>query len=151
MSSPSPRSTRSTGFRLLMILLVVGVSVGGWIYYQHARAQTLAAKAAVDSLRPSKRVQVHSLGRLEPTGTILQLSPSSGNEGAVIETAVGQRKATTWTPARRWPYSTISARRRGGTGGSPGSTGRRRSSPAANQGRRETRRHRSPAGGRQHG
>jgi HlyD family secretion protein len=85
MSSPSPRSTRSTGFRLLMILLVVGVSVGGWIYYQHAQAQTLAAKAAVDSLRPSKRMQVHSLGRLEPTGTILQLSPSSGNEGAVIE------------------------------------------------------------------
>ena len=85
MSNPSPRKTGRSRLRLLMILLFVGGSVGGWFYYQQIQAQTMAAKVALESLKPAKRVQVHSLGRLEPAGTILQLSPSSGNEGAVIE------------------------------------------------------------------
>ena len=85
MSNPSPRSTRLSRLRLLVLLVLVGASVGGWFYYQHLQAETVAAKAARESLTPVKRVQVHSLGRLEPAGTILQLSPSSGNEGAVIE------------------------------------------------------------------
>lgn len=85
MSSPSPRKTGRGRLSLLMLLVVVGGSVGGWFYYQHVQAQSIAAKAALESLKPVKRVQVHSLGRLEPAGTILQLSPKSGNEGAVIE------------------------------------------------------------------
>lgn len=85
MSNPSPRKTGRGRLRLLMVLAVVGGSVGGWFYYQHVQAQSIAARAALESLKPVKRVQVHSLGRLEPTGTILQLSPKSGNEGVVIE------------------------------------------------------------------
>lgn len=85
MSSPSPRKTGRGRLSLLMLLVVVGGSVGGWFYYQHVQAQSIAAKAALESFKPVKRVQVHSLGRLEPAGTILQLSPKSGNEGAVIE------------------------------------------------------------------
>jgi HlyD family secretion protein len=85
MSNPSPRKTGRGRLRLLMILVVVGGSVGGWFYYQHVQAQNVAARVALESLKPVKRVQVHSLGRLEPAGTILQLSPKSGNEGAVIE------------------------------------------------------------------
>ena len=85
MSNPSPRKTGRSRLRLLMALVVVGGSVGGWFYYQHVQAQSIAAQAALESLKPVKRVQVHSLGRLEPAGTILQLSPKSGNEGAVIE------------------------------------------------------------------
>jgi HlyD family secretion protein len=85
MSNPSPRRTGRGRLRLFMVLVLVGGSVGGWFYYQHVQAQSIAAKAALESLKPVKRVQVHSLGRLEPTGTILQLSPKSGNEGAVIE------------------------------------------------------------------
>ena len=85
MSNPTPRKTGRGRLRLLMILVVVGGSVGGWFYYQHVKAQSIVARAALESLKPVKRVQVHSLGRLEPAGTILQLSPKSGNEGAVIE------------------------------------------------------------------
>jgi len=85
MSSASPKTTGRSRLRLLAIVLLFGASVGGWFYYQHVHAQTVAAKSAAESLKPAKRVQVHSLGRLEPAGTILQLSPSSGNEGAVIE------------------------------------------------------------------
>lgn len=85
MSSPSPRKTGRSRLRVLMVLLVVAGSVGGWFYYQHVQAQSIAAEAALKLMKPVKRVQVHSLGRLEPAGTILQLSPKSGNEGAVIE------------------------------------------------------------------
>ena len=85
MSNTFLRKTGLSRFRLLMVLVVVGGSAGGWFYYQHVQAQSIAARAALESLKPVKRVQVHSLGRLEPTGTILQLSPKSGNEGAVIE------------------------------------------------------------------
>ena len=85
MSNPIPQKTGRSRLRLLMMLVLVGGSIGGWFYYQHVQAQDIAAQAALESLKPAKRVQVHSLGRLEPTGTILQLSPRSGNEGAVIE------------------------------------------------------------------
>lgn len=85
MSNASSKTTGRSRLRLLAIVLIFGASVAGWFYYQHVHAQTVAAKSAAESLKPAKRVQVHSLGRLEPAGTILQLSPSSGNEGAVIE------------------------------------------------------------------
>lgn len=85
MSNASPKNTGRSRLCLLAIVLLFGASVGGWLYYQHVQTQTMAAKFAAESLKPAKRVQVHSLGRLEPAGTILQLSPGSGNEGAVIE------------------------------------------------------------------
>lgn len=85
MSNPVTQAAGGNRFRWLIILLLIGSTIGGWFYYQHIEAQKIAAKVAVESLKPSRRVQVHSLGRLEPAGTILQLSPSSGNEGAVIE------------------------------------------------------------------
>ena len=85
MSNASPKNTGLSRLRLLAIVLLFGASVGGWLYYQHVQTQTMAAKFAAESLKPAKRIQVHSLGRLEPAGTILQLSPGSGNEGAVIE------------------------------------------------------------------
>lgn len=85
MSHATPRKTGRALRRLFVALLLCGGSVGGWMYYRHVQAQTIAAQAVVESLKPARRVQVHSLGRLEPTGTILQLSPRSGNEGAVIE------------------------------------------------------------------
>lgn len=85
MSDTSHRK-RGGRFRLFVLIVVVVVGIiSGWFYYQHVQAQYLASRAAVESLKPVKRLQVHSLGRLEPAGTILQLSPKSGNEGAVIE------------------------------------------------------------------
>lgn len=85
MSNASSKTTGRSRLRLPAIVLLFGASVGGWLYYQHVQTQTMAAKFAAESLKPAKRIQVHSLGRLEPAGTILQLSPGSGNEGAVIE------------------------------------------------------------------
>ena len=66
-----------------MILAVVIVA-SGLSYYFYSRAMTTKDNAAVSEV-PEKRTQVHALGRLEPTGTILQLVPKSGNESAVVE------------------------------------------------------------------
>jgi HlyD family secretion protein len=81
--STSTIQTRRNGRTRLLILAVVLVT-GGLSYYFYTAA--LTRKDAVE--RPevvAKRTQVHALGRLEPTGTILQLVPKSGNEGAVVD------------------------------------------------------------------
>jgi hypothetical protein len=61
MSNPIPQKTGRSRLRLLMMLVLVGGSIGGWFYYQHVQAQDIAAQAALESLKPAKRVQVHSL------------------------------------------------------------------------------------------
>ena len=71
--------------RLLWIfgtIVVIGLVVGvGYFQFEKSRA---ALSSSTRKVLP-KRTQVYALGRLEPAGTILQLAPRSGNEGAIVE------------------------------------------------------------------
>lgn len=75
----------SLASRLLWIfstILVIGLVVGvGYFQFEKSRA---ALSSTTQKVLP-KRTQVYALGRLEPAGTILQLAPRSGNEGAIVE------------------------------------------------------------------
>ncbi|MDX1965971.1 MAG: efflux RND transporter periplasmic adaptor subunit [Planctomycetaceae bacterium] len=64
-------------------ILVVATSVVAWVY---ARDHWIELKPTPGELAPAPTVRrVHALGRLEPRGTILQISAPSGNEGARVE------------------------------------------------------------------
>lgn len=63
---------------ITMIGLVIGIA------YQQSEKSKAALTAAALKVAP-KRTHVYALGRLEPAGTILQLVPRSGNEGAIVE------------------------------------------------------------------
>ncbi len=71
--------------RLLWIFVaitIIGVVIGlASLQSDKSKAATIAAAHNV----PPKRTHVYALGRLEPAGTILQLVPRSGNEGAIVE------------------------------------------------------------------
>ena len=64
-------------------MMIVFAAVIAFAYVK-SRASAVS-KTATESLPLLKRTQVYALGRLEPAGTILQLTPKSGNEGAIVE------------------------------------------------------------------
>lgn len=66
----------------LFAIALVTITV---LVYEHFQMKAAQARAQAASSSAPRRTQVHSLGRLEPTGTILQLAPKSGNEGAIVE------------------------------------------------------------------
>lgn len=66
----------------MIVTILVGVSIA--IIYLRSRAAAVSTKA-IESSQPPQRTHVYALGRLEPAGTILQLMPRSGNEGAIVE------------------------------------------------------------------
>jgi HlyD family secretion protein len=68
---------------LLGVALVVCVAAAGAGIQRQLAIRKSAANAA--ALPEPERTHVHALGRLEPAGTILQLTPRSGNEGATVE------------------------------------------------------------------
>ena len=82
-SSASTRGSLSS--RLLWIfaaITIVGLVIGlGYLQSQKSKAALTAAAVNVTPMR----THVYALGRLEPAGTILQLVPRSGNEGAIVE------------------------------------------------------------------
>jgi HlyD family secretion protein len=84
MKSSTSKSRSSTGRRIWFALLTILVSVIIAFLYIRSRAVAFSA-GATDELQPTERTHVNALGRLEPAGTILQLTPKSGNEGAVVE------------------------------------------------------------------
>jgi len=64
-------------------ILVVATGVVAWVY---AREHWIELKPAPGDFAPAPTVRrVHALGRLEPRGTVLQISAPSGNEGARVE------------------------------------------------------------------
>ena len=67
-----------TSAAVITIALVIGVA------YQQSEKSKAALNAATIKVAP-QRTHVYALGRLEPAGTILQLVPRSGNEGALVE------------------------------------------------------------------
>jgi HlyD family secretion protein len=67
-----------------MVLLVVGgLSVVAALWYYGAARNADDVPVDLGSIQDSLQ-RIHSLGRLEPAGTVLQLVPASGNEGAVV-------------------------------------------------------------------
>ncbi len=84
MKSTAFHTNSSTGRRIWFALLTTLASVIIAFLYFKSRAVAFSAKST-DALQPSDRTHVNALGRLEPAGTILQLTPKSGNEGAVVE------------------------------------------------------------------
>jgi HlyD family secretion protein len=61
------------------LLLSGGIAWWQWNQKQLAKQETPTAVAV------PARTHVYALGRLEPAGTILELTPKSGNEGAIVD------------------------------------------------------------------
>ncbi len=82
MNTTSPTSDT---FRRVGGLAIAGIVVAavyfGWSEYSKRTAE----KEAMKSVVIPKKTHIYALGRLEPAGTILQLSPMSGNEGTIVE------------------------------------------------------------------
>ena len=75
----------SLASRLLWIfgaVAIIGLVIGVG-YFQSEKSRAAFTSKALN-VAP-KRTHVYALGRLEPAGTILQLVPRSGNEGAIVE------------------------------------------------------------------
>ena len=84
MSSSSSRRGSLTSRLLWMFaaMTIIGLVIGlASLQSDKSKAASIAAARNV----PPKRTRVYALGRLEPAGTILQLVPRSGNEGAIVE------------------------------------------------------------------
>ena len=84
MNSTASKSHASRGRKIWFVLLTILVGVVIAFTYLKSRAAAFSA-TGIDSLQPPERTHVYALGRLEPAGTILQLMPKSGNEGAIVE------------------------------------------------------------------
>ncbi len=81
-SASNSGSSRGRGIWIFLMMIVFAAVIA--FAYVKSRASAVS-KTATESLPPLKRTQVYALGRLEPAGTILQLTPKSGNEGAIVE------------------------------------------------------------------
>ena len=84
MKSSTSNAGSSSGRRTWFVLLTILVGVVMALIYMKSHAAALSA-AAIESSQPPQRTHVYALGRLEPAGSILQLMPKSGNEGATID------------------------------------------------------------------
>ena len=71
--------------RYLALMMVLVAVAAGCFLYEHLEMQAAESVALQAAAQRPGRTQVHALGRLEPAGTILQLAPKSGNEGAIVE------------------------------------------------------------------
>ncbi len=81
-SASNSGSSRGRGIWIFLMMIVFAAVIA--FAYVKSRASAVS-KTATESLPLLKRTQVYALGRLEPAGTILQLTPKSGNEGAIVE------------------------------------------------------------------
>lgn len=84
MSSSLSRRGSLTSRLLWMFaaITIIGLVIG--VAYLQSEKSKAALTAAALNATP-KRTHVYALGRLEPAGTILQLVPRSGNEGAIVD------------------------------------------------------------------
>ncbi len=81
----SPGSGTRYGRLGLLTAMIIGIFWGGYAVIGRLRSERRAAASAQADDQPTTLTRIHALGRLEPRGTILQLSPRSGNEGATVE------------------------------------------------------------------
>lgn len=77
------RKSRALWFLLLIVILG---GIAGATAVHRMQSDSLAGRASASPHPAATPVKhVHALGRLEPAGTVLRLSPPSGNEGARVE------------------------------------------------------------------
>ncbi len=84
MNSTASKWHASRGRKIWFVLLTILIGVVTAFTYFKSRAAAFSS-TAINTLQPQERTHVYALGRLEPAGTILQLMPKSGNEGATVE------------------------------------------------------------------
>ncbi len=84
MNSSASNAGSSSGRRIWFVMLTILAGVVIAFIYIRSRAAATSA-TAIESSQPPLRTHVYALGRLEPAGSILQLMPKSGNEGAIVE------------------------------------------------------------------
>jgi HlyD family secretion protein len=84
MSSSSSRRGSMSSRILWMFAAITAIGLVIGVAYLQSNISESASTAATLNV-PPKRTHVYALGRLEPAGTILQLVPRSGNEGAIVE------------------------------------------------------------------
>lgn len=76
---------KSRVLRIVVLVLVLG-GIAGATAVHRMQADAAAGRASTAPDAATATVEhVHALGRLEPAGTVLRLSPPSGNEGARVE------------------------------------------------------------------
>ena len=84
MKSSAPNAISSSGRRIRLVMLTILVGLVVALIYIRSRAAAFPT-TSIKSSQPPERTHVYALGRLEPAGSILQLMPKSGNEGAIVE------------------------------------------------------------------
>lgn len=84
MNSTASKGTSSSGRRIWFVMLTILAGVVIAVIYIKSRAAAISA-TTLESSQPPLRTHVYALGRLEPAGSILQLMPKSGSEGAIVE------------------------------------------------------------------
>lgn len=80
-----PRRWRSILQWCLALAVILGGFAGAAAVSHVASESIQQAAAPVSSAAAAGSRHVHALGRLEPAGTVVRLSPPSGNEGARVE------------------------------------------------------------------
>lgn len=77
-----PGSVMSRLIWMLAAIIAIGLVIGV-VYLQSDKFKNAPETGTLSE--PPQRTHVYALGRLEPAGTILQLVPRSGNEGAIVD------------------------------------------------------------------
>jgi len=84
MNTSAIKTVFSAGRVVWFVLLIITIAAVVAAQYVKDRA-TAASKKVTESLSELVRTHVYALGSLEPAGTVLQLMPKSGNDGATVE------------------------------------------------------------------
>lgn len=84
-ASTTPRRWRRTLLWCAALVVTLGGFAGAAAVCQRQSELALHANQSVTTLAAGGCRRVHALGRLEPAGTVLRLSPPSGNDGARVE------------------------------------------------------------------
>lgn len=87
MNAKPAKSPRRRTLLLALAGLVVILGGIAWASAVHQMNTRAAAKSnsEAEEIARSRRTTVHALGRLEPAGTVLKISPQSGNDGTRVE------------------------------------------------------------------
>lgn len=79
-----PKRSRLVLIGFVAVFMILGGVLGASVARQLAATDVRPSSQSTDAV-DSRVTFVHALGRLEPAGTVLKISPRSGNDGARVE------------------------------------------------------------------